>query len=219
MFEIFSFFFLYCQLATCEIHHLEKSDLEIYSVGEARRPAGWRKEVEESQGLYLRSSPASLEIISCISRFAVTFCFSVWWGNTALVTPGVCHVFEHFLFFKSLEKKQQKRLSSLKNMAKKTKSLKIEHIKCKFICYWVYLFYIHVSIGFFGYFIPLCPFPCLEIHPFHSNYSENHSITKSNQMFNNPCFVPWPQGSKFSSMKLFGLETLNCFFRPWLRPS
>lgn len=73
MFEISSSFFLYCQLATCEIHHLEKSDLEIYCVGEARRPAGWRKEVVESQGCILglhllpwKTSHASRDLLSHI---------------------------------------------------------------------------------------------------------------------------------------------------------
>lgn len=64
MFEMFQLFFFasfsYCQLAMCEIRHLEKSRLKIYSAGEARRPAGLekkkneeKKEVEEPQGCIL----------------------------------------------------------------------------------------------------------------------------------------------------------------------
>lgn len=83
MFEIVRVFFFcslpHCQLATCEIRHLEKSDLEIYGAGEARRPAGFRrtrekeerKEAEETQGCILgphllpwKSSRASRALLS-----------------------------------------------------------------------------------------------------------------------------------------------------------
>lgn len=159
MFEIVSFFspFPYCQLATCEIRHLEKSDFEIYSAGEARRPAGLGKKEEKKEEsgrgdsrLYLRSSPASLEIASRTSSIAVTICFHVCRGNTALSTPGAWHM----SVFSEVNNNNNNK-NDYFHFKNCNKNIKIERIKCKCICYWIYLFYTFFSLGFFGHFFSL----------------------------------------------------------------
>lgn len=97
------------------------------------------------------------------------------------------------------------------------KSIKTEHIKCKYVCYWVYLFYNNFSIGCFGCFFSFLCFPLFR--------NSSLSVQSPCILFcykkqsDGYCFVPRPRGSKFSSMKLFRLGNLNCFFRPRLRPS